>query len=88
MLLKFQSCVISGGKLLTKVDGMFLALQSKFLLIILISNKFGLLLKQYIFIYLVCRCLSVAHRIFSCGMWGLIPGRGSNPDPCVRSMES
>ena len=34
-----------------KVNGMFLALQIKFLLIIFISNKFGLLLKQYIFIW-------------------------------------
>ena len=60
---------------------MFLALQSKFLLIILISNKFLLLLKQYIFIYLVCWGPSVAHGIFSCGTWGLVPDQGSNPNP-------
>ena len=70
-----------------KVNGMFLALQIKFLLIIFISNKFGLLLKQYIFIW--CAGVLVWHMGFlvvARGVWFLIGDQ--TPTPCVGNTES
>ena len=54
----------------------------------MLSDATTFLKKIYLFTYWLCPILVVAHGIFSCGMWDLVPPPGIEPRLPALGMQS